>query len=136
MQIQLKRLQGPCQNHRKSSSFIERQTTKSHEQMTIDSFATEHRCCKETNSEQSLAKDIASEVVRLMKEMEVNEQREVDSSTNLTHTHPIVADLDQWRKIGNISALVEKIPCIEFFYDQEMGQSVIRCSLCFCSISN
>ena len=115
---------------------IERQTTKSHEQMTIDSFATEHRCCKGTDSEQSLAKDIASEIVRLMKEMEVNERREVDSSTNLTHTHPIVVDLDQWRKIGNISALVEKIPCIEFFYDQEMGESVIRCSLCFCSISN
>ena len=71
-----------------------------------------------------------------MKEMEINEQREVDSSTNLTHTHPIVADLDQWRKIGNISALVEKIPCTEFFYDQEMGESVIQCSLCFCSISN
>ena len=32
-----------------SLNQIERQTTKSHEQMTIDSFATEHGCCKETN---------------------------------------------------------------------------------------
>ena len=71
-----------------------------------------------------------------MKEIEVNEQREVDSSTNLTHTHPMVVDLDQWRKIRNISVLVEKIPCMEFFYDQEMGESVFQCSLCFCSISN
>ena len=60
-----------------------------------------------------------------MKEMEVNEEREVDYSTNLTHTHPIITDLDQWRKIGNISVLVEKIPCVEFFYNQEMGKSVI-----------
>ena len=40
----------------KNLNHIEKQTTKSHEQMTIDSFATECRCCKETNSEQSLQK--------------------------------------------------------------------------------
>ena len=114
---------------------IQKQTTKIHDQTTIDAFILEHRCTKETNLEQPLAKDIACEVVRLMREMRVNEESEVDSSTALVHTYPIVADLSQWKQIGNILVLVEKMSCIEFFYDQEMEEIVIRCNLCFASIS-
>ena len=114
---------------------IQKQTTKIHDQTTIDAFITEYRCTKETNLEQLLAKDIACEIVRLMREMKVNEEGEVDSSTAHVHIYPIVADLSQWKQIGNIFALVEKISCIEFFYDQEMEESVIRCNVCFASIS-
>ena len=43
----------------------------------------------------------------------------------------IANNLDEWRKIRNITELVAQVPCLEFFYDEFMSESVIRCEVCF-----
>ena len=43
----------------------------------------------------------------------------------------IANNLDEWRKIRNITELVAQVPCLEFFYDEVMSESVIRCEVCF-----
>ncbi len=63
----------------------------------------------DVTSKQPTAKDIALEVVSLTKEMKVTD--EIDSA-NLLDAHPIAADLDEWKRISNITELANKVPLI------------------------
>ncbi|CAB4006830.1 Hypothetical predicted protein [Paramuricea clavata] len=76
------------------------------------------------------ATDIATEVVKLMKEMKVDDTFE-EKPKELLNKQQIANDLDEWRKIRNITELATQVPCLEFFYDEVMSESVIRCEVCF-----
>ena len=82
-----------------------------------------------------IAKDIAMEVVKLMKEMHVDAEGNCESKTSLLQTCEVATDLGEWKKIGNITELVNKVPSIQFFYDEEMEESLVRCNICFVSLS-
>ena len=78
------------------------------------------------------ATDIAAEVVKLMKEMKVVDTLEDEEKPKeLLDKQQIANNLDEWRKIRNITELVAQVPCLEFFYDEVMSESVIRCEVCF-----
>ena len=83
-----------------------------HDQTTIDAFVTGQMCDKEISSKHASAKDIAKEVVKLMKEMKVDEESEVTTLGTPMHIYPVAADLGEWKKIGNITELVSKVDCI------------------------
>ena len=85
---------------------------------------------KMTTPDLPSATAIATEVVKLMKEMKLTDECE-QQPKKLLDEHQIANDLDQWRRIGNITDLVHKVPCLEFFYDEVMSESVIRCGVCF-----
>ena len=78
------------------------------------------------------ATGIAAEVVKLMKEMKVVDTLEdEEKSKELLDKQQISNNLEEWRKIRNITELVAQVPCLEFFYDEVMSESVIRCEVCF-----
>ena len=85
-----------------------------------------------TVPEMPSATDIAAEVVKLMKEMKVVDTLEDEEKPKqLLDEQQIANNLDEWRKIRNITELVAQVPCLEFFYDEVMSESVIRCEVCF-----
>ena len=57
------------------------------------------------------AKDIALEVVSLMKDMNFNDKdNELESSNRLLDTCEVAIDLTEWKRINNISELVNRVP--------------------------
>ncbi|CAB3980633.1 Hypothetical predicted protein [Paramuricea clavata] len=76
------------------------------------------------------ATDIAAEVVKLMKEMKVDDTFE-EKPKELLDKQQIANDLDEWRKIRSITELATQVPCLEFFYDEVMSESVTCCEVCF-----
>jgi hypothetical protein len=84
-----------------------------------------------TVPEMPSATDIAVEVVKLMKEMKIGDTLDEEKPNELLDKQQIANNLDEWRKIRNITELVAQVPCLEFFYDEVMSESVIRCEVCF-----
>eukprot|EP00794_Sanderia_malayensis_P013576 gene13576-14983_t len=114
---------------------------KSKNQSSIDTFIN-FQCpasvsqCKEVNlaerntPRELSAKDIAKEVVTLMAEMKLNAEQE-EQPKELLDKNQIANHLDEWRKIGNITELVHKVPCLELYFDEVMSECVLRCEICF-----
>ena len=84
-----------------------------------------------TVPEMPSATDIAVEVVKLMKEMKVGDTLDEEKPIELLGKQHIANNLDEWRKIRNITELVPQAPYLGFFYDEVMSESVIHCEVCF-----
>ena len=108
---------------------ITRKDIQSEDGMGMVDFISAQSDNPQAPSTASLATDIAQEVVRLMEEMKLTENKE--HPKQLLTNCDIANDLDEWKQIRNIIELVHKVTCFQFYYDETMQESVIRCGICF-----